>query len=44
MFVSAAGLIEMTIPYKPRSSKQKYKLTPKGQAVLEDLAKEGGEK
>ena len=27
-----AGLIEMTIPDKPRSSKQKYRLTPKGQA------------
>jgi hypothetical protein len=25
-----AGLIEMTIPDKPRSSKQKYRLTDKG--------------
>jgi len=25
-----AGLIEMTIPDKPRSSKQKYRLTEKG--------------
>jgi len=39
-----AGLIEMTIPDKPRSSKQKYRLTPKGRAVLDELEKEGGEK
>ncbi len=30
-----AGLIEMTIPDKPRSSKQQYRLTPKGQQYLE---------
>ena len=29
------GLIEMTIPGKPRSSKQKYRLTDKGKRVLE---------
>ncbi len=39
-----AGLIEMTIPDKPRSSKQKYRLTPKGRAVLDELEKERGEK
>jgi ATP-dependent DNA helicase RecG len=27
------GLIEMTIPEKPKSSKQKYKLTEKGRAL-----------
>ncbi len=32
----AAGLIEMTIPDKPRSSKQLYRLTAKGRALLED--------
>lgn len=37
-----AGLIEMTIPDKPRSSKQKYRLTPKGKAVLASLAKKKG--
>ena len=29
-----AGLIEMTIPDKPRSSKQRYRLTPAGSEVL----------
>jgi ATP-dependent DNA helicase RecG len=32
-------LIEMTIPDKPRSKNQKYRLTAKGQAVVKD---EGG--
>ncbi len=29
-----AGLVEMTIPDKPRSSKQKYRLTDKGRQVM----------
>ena len=33
-----AGLLEMTIPDKPQSSKQRYRLTEQGQAVL----KKGG--
>ncbi len=32
-----AGLIEMTIPDKPRSSKQKYRLTAKGRAVVAQM-------
>lgn len=35
-----AGLIEMIIPDKPRSSKQKYRLTEKGRKVLKGI--EGG--
>ena len=31
-----AGLIEMTIPDKPRSSKQRYRLTEKGRKVIPD--------
>ncbi|RKX26407.1 MAG: ATP-dependent DNA helicase, partial [Candidatus Zixiibacteriota bacterium] len=29
-----AGLIEMTIPDKPRSSKQRYRLTERGRRIL----------
>ncbi len=36
-----AGLIEMTIPHKPTSSKQKYRLTRKGRDLIVKLAKEG---
>lgn len=32
-----AGLIEMAIPDKPRSSKQKYRLTAKGRAVVAQM-------
>ena len=35
-----AGLIEMTIPDKPRSSKQRYRTTQAGHAVLEISDKE----
>ena len=34
------GLIEMTIPDKPRSSKQRYRLTAPGRQVLEQRDKE----
>jgi len=37
-----AGLIEMTIPDKPRSSKQEYRLTQKGRALLGSLKTEKG--
>ncbi len=36
-----AGLIEMTIPYKPRSSKQKYRLTAKGSEIVGQLPDAG---
>ncbi|MFH2046920.1 MAG: Fic family protein [Pseudomonadota bacterium] len=35
----SAGVIEMTISDKPTSSKQKYKLTPKGREFIAKLAK-----
>ena len=33
-----AGVIEMTIPDRPRSSKQRYRLTERGRAVLMKVA------
>ena len=35
-FMNEAGLVEMTIPDKPHSSKQKYRLTEKGKQLLEE--------
>ncbi|RLC08735.1 MAG: AAA family ATPase [Deltaproteobacteria bacterium] len=32
-----AGLIEMTIPDKPRSSKQRYRLTERGRRILREI-------
>jgi len=34
-----AGLIEMTIPDKPRSSKQQYRITEAGRVALADVRK-----
>ena len=36
------GLLEMTIPDKPISSKQKYRLTEKGLALLKKQTKQAG--
>jgi ATP-dependent DNA helicase RecG len=36
-----AGLIEMTLPDKPQSSKQKYRLTAAGRELLEQYAQPG---
>jgi len=33
------GLIELTIPNKPKSSKQRYRLTAKGQKIRTKLIK-----
>ena len=37
-----AGLIEMTIPEKPNSRLQKYRLTEKGRNLIAKVAKEAG--
>ena len=34
----AAGYLEMTIPDKPTSSRQRYRLTPAGHAFLQTLS------
>jgi ATP-dependent DNA helicase RecG len=34
-----AGLVEMTIPDKPRSSKQRYRLTNKGRQSVKEARK-----
>jgi len=36
------GLLQMTIPDKPTSSKQHYQITERGRQLLEQLDKEGG--
>ncbi len=36
-----AGLVQMTIPDKPRSGLQRYRLTSKGKALLDALKQEG---
>jgi ATP-dependent DNA helicase RecG len=37
-----AGFLEMTVPDKPSSSKQKYRVTEKGRNLLEKQTKEAG--
>ena len=34
------GIVEMTIPEKPQSSKQRYRLTEKGKALKKELDQE----
>lgn len=36
------GIVEMTIPDKPRSSRQRYRLTARGEALRAKLLKENG--
>ncbi|HCV78224.1 MAG TPA: transcriptional regulator [Pseudomonas sp.] len=37
----ARGLVEMTLPDKPDSSKQRYRLTPAGRALKSELSGQG---
>ena len=37
----ASGLVEMTLPDKPRSGNQRYRLTERGRAFVENLAGRG---
>jgi ATP-dependent DNA helicase RecG len=37
------GIVEMTIPEKPKSSKQQYRLTAKGEELQAKLLKENSE-
>ena len=37
-----AGLLTMTVPDKPRSSQQKYRLTEKGKTLLDAVIPKGG--
>jgi len=37
-----AGFLEMTVPDKPSSSKQKYRVTEEGRDLLEKQTKEAG--
>lgn len=39
----AAGLIEMTVPARPNSRLQKYRITPKGSAFVSEIAKAHGD-